>query len=172
MQEEKASRRSFLSKLLGGTLLAGGGVTIGSIFAYLFPPHGVSSRLGPVKIGQAADIPLGKGKLALVDGEPVWVVHLARGFVGLSATCTHKGCIIEWKEKRKLFSCPCHNGLFDTHGNVIAGLPRWPLPHFQVGSIQDDLYVAPQRAMPQYVWDSPRRSPSAAGPGPGTRHPL
>jgi cytochrome b6-f complex iron-sulfur subunit len=156
---EKENRRSFLSKLLSGTLVAGGGVTIGSIFAYLLPPHRASSRLGPrqVKIGKVADIPIGTGKLALVDGEPVWVVHLARGFVGLSATCTHKGCIIEWKEKRKLFSCPCHNGLFDTHGNVIAGLPRWPLSHFQVGSIQGDLYVAPQRAMPQYGWGSPER---------------
>jgi cytochrome b6-f complex iron-sulfur subunit len=151
MEAESAGRRSFLSKLLGGTLLAGGGVTIGAIFAYLFPPHGASSRLGSeqVKIGKAADIPPGKGKLALVNGKPVWVVHLARGFVGLSATCTHKGCIIGWEEKRKIFTCPCHEGLFDAHGNVIAGLPRRPLALFQVGSIHGDLYVAPQGPGPQ-----------------------
>ncbi len=147
MEEEGANRRSFLGKLLGGTLLVGAGGAIASILGYLFPPHGVSSRLGPqqVKVGKAADIPPGKGKLALVDGEPVWVVHLALGFEGLAATCTHKGCIIGWEEKRRVFSCPCHEGLFDAHGNVISGLPRRPLPHFRVGSIHGDIYVSTRK---------------------------
>jgi cytochrome b6-f complex iron-sulfur subunit len=149
---EEASRRSFLGKLLGGTLLAWGGMVVGSVLAYLFPPHGGGSRLSPqrVKVGSAADIPLGGGKLVLVEGEPVWVIHLARGFVGFSATCTHKGCIIGWEEKRKVFSCPCHEGLFDTHGNVISGLPRRPLSRFQVGAVQGGLYVAPRRLVHQY----------------------
>ena len=143
MSEQAATRRSFLAKLLAGTLLAGAGGFIASIIAYLFPPSEVSSALGPerVRIGKVADVPVGQGKLALVEDQPVWVIHLTSGFVAMAALCTHKGCIIKWNEGRRLFVCPCHEGLFDTHGNVVAGLPRLPLSRFRVGIVQDELYV-------------------------------
>lgn len=147
MEQEKASRRSFLGKLLGGGLLTGLVAAMGSVLAYIIPPHGVSFRLGheQVKIGKATDVPLGKGKLAMVGDEPVWVVHLARGFAAFSATCTHKGCVIKWEEKRGVFSCPCHDGLFDAHGNVIAGMPRRPLPAFPVDAVNGEIYALPRR---------------------------
>jgi cytochrome b6-f complex iron-sulfur subunit len=174
MEDESASRRSFLGKLLGGSLLVGMAAVIGSAIAYLFPSHDTGSRLGPqqVKVGKATDIPRGKGKLALVNEEPVWVVHLARGFEGYAATCTHKGCIIEWEEKRGVFTCPCHQGLFDAHGNVIAGLPRRPLPHFQVGSIQGDIFVLSRRPMAQEAGGSSHRLASGLRRGPATKHHL
>jgi cytochrome b6-f complex iron-sulfur subunit len=144
MDDDKPSRRSFLGRLLGGTLLAGFGGAIASIVVYLFPPEEVSSALGPqrVKVGKADDILPGEGKLALVDDEPVWVVHLPRGFVGMSAWCTHKGCIVKWDDQGRLFRCPCHEGLFDERGNVVSGLPLRPLTLFRVGLIQGELYVS------------------------------
>lgn len=142
--EQSTTRRSFLGKLLGGTLLAGAAATVSAILAYLIPPKEVSSALNPqrVKMGRAVDLPPGKGKLTLVDGEPVWVVNAANGFSGLSALCTHKGCIVKWDEKRRLFSCPCHEGQFDEQGNVIFGLPRRPLSRFRVGLVRGELYVS------------------------------
>ena len=139
------TRRSFLSKLLGGTLLAGASGVIAAIVAYLFPPSEVRSSLGPqrVKVGNAEDFPSGEGRLALVDDEPVWVVRLPSGFTGVSATCTHKGCIIKWESKRRLFACPCHEGLFDERGNVVGGLPRRPLTRLRVGLVGGDVYVSP-----------------------------
>jgi Rieske Fe-S protein len=100
--------------------------------------------LGPqrVKVGPASTFALGQGRLALVDDEPVWVLKLATGFVGVAATCTHKGCLIKWEGGRRLFSCPCHEALFDERGNVLSGLPRRPLPHFRVGLVAGDVYVA------------------------------
>ncbi len=144
MGDEITSRRSFMSKLLAGTLLAGLGGTIASIVAYLFPPGEVSSALGPqrFKVGRADDILPGEGKLTLVDEEPVWVVHLARGFVAMSAWCTHKGCIIKWDDQGRLFRCPCHEGQFDERGNVVFGLPLRPLNRYRVGLVRGDLYVS------------------------------
>jgi len=138
------SRRSFLGKLLAGSLLAGIGGTLASVIAYLFPPEEASSALGPqrVKVAKAADIPLGSGRLALVEDEPVWVVHLAKGFVAMSAWCTHKGCVIKWQPERRAFSCPCHEGLFDERGNVVSGLPLQPLSHMRVGQVNGDVYVS------------------------------
>jgi Rieske Fe-S protein len=143
MGAEATTRRSFLSKLFAGTLFTGAGAVIASVIAYLFPREEVSAVLGAerVKVGSAADLPPGRGKLALVRSEPVWVVHGREGFLGLSAWCTHKGCIVKWEGERRLFACPCHEGLFDEQGNVVSGLPRRPLGRVYVGVVDGDLYV-------------------------------
>lgn len=139
-----ATRRSFLTKMMAGTIFTGAAGIVSAIVAYLFPPDEVRSSLGPqrVRVGRVEDLELGQGKLVLVDDEPVWVIRLASGFVGLSGTCTHKGCLLKWERARKLFQCPCHEGLFDQRGNVVFGLPRRALPHYQVGLIRGDVYVA------------------------------
>ena len=144
MGVEPTTRRSFLGTLLVGTLLAGGAAIFGSIAAYLFPREDVSAALGPqrTKVGKADDILVGEGKLALVDEEPVWIVRLTRGFVAMSAWCTHKGCIVKWDERERLFRCPCHEGLFDERGNVVSGLPLRSLTRFRVGLVHSDLYVS------------------------------
>ena len=141
---ETTTRRSFLGKMLAGGLLAGFAGIIAGIIAYLFPPSEVSSALGPqrVRVGKASDIPLGQGRMTLVNDEPVWVVHLARGFVAMSALCTHKGCIVKWQDSRRVFRCPCHDGLFDERGNVVSGLPLHPLRPYRVGLVRDEIYVA------------------------------
>lgn len=144
MAADRTDRRSFLSKLLAATLVTGAGGVVASISAYLFPSAEASSSLGRrrVLIGKVDDLGVGQGKLSLVDEEPVWVIHLPIGFVAMSALCTHKGCMLHWEEKRRLFTCPCHDGLFDERGNVVGGLPLRPLPRFRVGIASGDVYVS------------------------------
>lgn len=129
---------------MAGTFVVGGAGLVSVVGAYLFPPSEASSGLTQqsVKAGQAEDIPPGRGRLASVDGEPVWVLNSTNGFVALSALCTHKGCLVKWDDKRRVFNCPCHEGLFDERGNVIAGLPRRPLTQFRVGIVHGDLHVS------------------------------
>ena len=43
--------------------------------------------------------------------------------VAISAGCTHLGCIVSWDEQQNIFKCPCHDGRFDTDGNVLSGPP-------------------------------------------------
>jgi cytochrome b6-f complex iron-sulfur subunit len=144
MSPESASRRTFLGKLLGGTLLAGFASVFAAVGAYLFPRAEVTSALGPprLRVGHVDDLPPGTGELKLVRGEPVWVVHLPKGFVALSAVCTHKGCIVDWDGKGRVFQCPCHNGSFDERGNVVSGLPLRALRSFHVGVVGDEVFVA------------------------------
>jgi Rieske Fe-S protein len=47
----------------------------------------------------------------------------------LSATCTHLGCQVRWDTETTTFRCPCHGGVFDAQGNVVAGPPPRPLDH-------------------------------------------
>jgi cytochrome b6-f complex iron-sulfur subunit len=140
----RETRRSFLGRLLGGALLVGTTAILGAIVAYLTPSRSVRAALGPrrVKVGRADDLPPGRGRLTLVDDEPVWVVNLGRGFAALSAVCTHKGCVLRWDDGRRLFQCPCHDGRFDDRGNVVSGLPRHPLARYAVAVVDGDVYVS------------------------------
>jgi Rieske Fe-S protein len=63
----------------------------------------------------------------------------------MSALCTHQGCIVKWQPERRLFSCPCHQGLFDQRGNVVSGFPQLPLPRLNVGVVEGEVYVSASR---------------------------
>lgn len=138
-----SDRRTFLSGLLKGSLAIGFLSLLGAIVAYILPSErrGFNPARHRVRVACAEEIPLGKGKQVIFDGEPVWVLHLRAGFVALSAVCTHKGCIVNWDEKRLTLTCPCHAGLFDANGNVLAGPPRRPLPHLHVEVLGEEIYV-------------------------------
>lgn len=60
--------------------------------------------------------------------ETVFLVRDEAGTVhALSATCTHLGCQVRWDAEATRFRCPCHGGVFDAHGQVVAGPPSRPL---------------------------------------------
>ncbi|HLG29482.1 MAG TPA: ATP-binding cassette domain-containing protein, partial [Candidatus Brocadiales bacterium] len=48
-------------------------------------------------------------------------------FIIFSDRCTHLGCAVRWDGEKRQFLCPCHNGIFDIDGNVVAGPPPEPL---------------------------------------------
>ena len=57
-----------------------------------------------------------------------WVVRKADGSVVVfDSRCTHLGCAHSWYEADQVFRCPCHGGVFDLDGNVVAGPPPKPL---------------------------------------------
>jgi len=45
----------------------------------------------------------------------------------LDGTCTHLGCTVRWNADANQFQCPCHGGVFNTAGDVVAGPPPKPL---------------------------------------------
>ncbi len=53
-------------------------------------------------------------------------------YVALSSICTHQGCMVSYGATSKQFSCPCHGGLYDISGKVLAGPPPAPLKQYQV----------------------------------------
>lgn len=136
-------RRSFIQRLLQTVLGIGGLGLLGGIGTFLFPPERQEFRPGPTRlhVGPAESFDVGEGKQVQFEGTPVWVLRLPGGFAAFSALCTHKGCIIDWDETRRLLRCPCHGGLFDTHGNVASGLPRRPLPRIHVGVVRGEVVL-------------------------------
>jgi Rieske Fe-S protein len=64
------------------------------------------------------------------DGEPEWI--------GMSAACTHMGCIVAWNSQDRKLHCPCHSGAFTRYGAPTDGGQRYlrSLPRIQV-QVQD-----------------------------------
>jgi cytochrome b6-f complex iron-sulfur subunit len=145
MRNPQEDRRTFLSQLLTGSLLVSLIGVLGTVIAYLFPPERrvFNPARRRMRVARTDEIPLGKGKQVLFDGEPVWVLHLKGGWSAFSAICTHQGCIVHWDEKRRTLTCPCHAGVFDANGNVLSGPPPRPLKRFRVALVRDELYLGP-----------------------------
>lgn len=62
------------------------------------------------------------------EKKAAWVVKKsADKFDVFDPHCTHLGCAYHWDKDSKSFKCPCHGGVFDINGNVLAGPPPRPL---------------------------------------------
>ncbi len=61
--------------------------------------------------------------------------------IALSNVCTHLGCHVHWDDGQSKFLCPCHGGVYDVCGNVLAGPPPRPLPRYQTKIENDQLMI-------------------------------
>ncbi|WP_051469694.1 FAD-dependent oxidoreductase [Chelativorans sp. J32] len=79
------------------------------------------------RVMKRAAVPLdsiapGEGGIISHKGEQLAVRrHDDGSLIGLSATCTHMGCIVGWNGIDRTWDCPCHGSRFDERGEVIAG---------------------------------------------------
>lgn len=76
--------------------------------------------LDDIAPGGGAVMNLGQGKVAVWKGDD-GVPH------AVSASCTHKGCIVTWNNADRTWDCPCHGSIFATNGSVIHGPAVEPL---------------------------------------------
>jgi Rieske Fe-S protein len=68
------------------------------------------------------------GYTQTVERQVVFLVKSGDSVKALSSTCTHLGCRVSWDAEAKQLKCPCHGGVYDKTGAVIAGPPPAPLP--------------------------------------------
>jgi cytochrome b6-f complex iron-sulfur subunit len=62
--------------------------------------------------------------------------------VAVNATCTHKGCIVDWNAKDQTFLCPCHGAKFKQDGTVANGPADKPLATFKVKTEGSSILVS------------------------------
>jgi len=83
-----------------------------------------------------------EGWIQIHQKRSIYVTDEGNGnFVVFSRVCTHLGCLVRWDEKKQQFLCPCHGGVFDPAGNVVAGPPPRPLEKLPVKVEDGVLYV-------------------------------
>jgi Rieske Fe-S protein len=80
-----------------------------------------SSAAAPTEVAKLADIPVGGGIAATLDGQPILLAQPTKGtVVAFRAICTHQGCKVEPADSE--FNCPCHQSRYDlATGEVLGG---------------------------------------------------
>ena len=139
-----ATRREFLAYfgagLTGIAALLAGIPIIGSLIGQPQRREQVWHRVGSVEDFEIESTV----KVEFIDPDPLpWAGPAARNacwlrrlgedeFTAFSIYCTHVGCPVAWGEGASMFFCPCHGGVFDREGAVVAGPPQTPLVRLDV----------------------------------------
>lgn len=135
------SRRDFLGWVIRGGLLTTLAGMLLPALTYLWPVTRQGPAGGMQEIGSVDDIPIWGSKKVILAGSAILIIRTAREFKAFSAICTHLGCLVDWDGHKHEIVCPCHAGLFDTDGRVVAGPPPRPLPIYQVNVIDGKIFV-------------------------------
>jgi cytochrome b6-f complex iron-sulfur subunit len=117
--------------------LAGGGAAAAALAG--------CSRKPALKPSQAlfalSDIPKAGRTKVLVAGRPVELQRTEQGVAARSLLCSHFGCTVAWHEERQAYLCPCHEGVYDASGAVVAGPPPKGLASVPVVVSGNDVVV-------------------------------
>jgi cytochrome b6-f complex iron-sulfur subunit len=96
----------------------------------------------PVKA--VADLPEGTPiafRSGAIEG---FLIRRGQDVRGLSAVCTHMGCILNYSKFRDQFECPCHGASFQTNGKPTdqydTPLPRLPVLQVRIQRGQVEVY--------------------------------
>lgn len=143
--ESYLSRRRFVAGMLGGAAAALGAAALPPALRYAGnlqaepPPDFV--ELQPADYAVAA----GRGRLFMYGRLPGLLLRtpLPEGELRLFlAVCTHLDCTVGYRPAENRIFCACHEGYYDTAGQVLAGPPPRPLRRFHHRFRGDALVVA------------------------------
>ena len=74
-----------------------------------------------------------------------FLIRSGQDVKGLSAVCTHMGCILNYSKFRKQFECPCHGATFQTDGQPTdqyeTPLQRLPSLNVRIERGQVEVYT-------------------------------
>ena len=140
LPEEGATRRRFMALGLWtavGMMLAASALPV---FELVSKWRGREKRLAYYFAASLEDLPesgIKKVELNLRGGDRpdtrVFVRQMPGGeLTAFSAICTHLGCLVNFNRVKGEFICPCHGGIYDLDGNVVAGPPPAPLKRLPV----------------------------------------
>jgi len=159
MKMRELPRRDFLARMVGAV---GGGVAalLGIPAAvFVIGPSQQQTKSGWVSLGSVDEFPLKKPRLisAKVAKQQGWVVEEqdlsvfvstedGADFVAMSDKCTHLGCRVQYVDTIDEaagpgFFCPCHNGVFDAAGGIVAGPVPRPLDRLETKVEEGQLFV-------------------------------
>jgi cytochrome b6-f complex iron-sulfur subunit len=143
-QASAPTRRRFINWLLGTSV---GGLVLAIVYPagrYLVPPRSGESAASSVTLPfKPDDVAAGTAKIFKFGNRPGIILRTSTGELrAFSATCTHLGCIVQYRSDLQQIWCACHNGHFDLNGTNVAGPPPKPLEAFAVNVRGDQIVVS------------------------------
>ncbi len=137
------------------------GFLLGGIIAWAAPFVYAASKFlsyqGILSGNKTAKVPVSEltaehpSKLVEIEGEPVIVVREPGAPIrAFTATCTHLGCIVNYRPEILIgqtvapgFYCRCHGGKFDANGRNVPGTPpKSPLTELKVTGVPNAVEVS------------------------------
>lgn len=125
-------------------------IAVGFGISYAFSDQIVAALQSPrVLVGEPVRVPL-----QMIAPAEAFLTYLKVSLLGSSRKsqddfviyhlhCTHVGCPVNWSPQAKRFFSPCHGGVFDPDGRVLAGPPPRPLDRYE-GKVENGvLYAGP-----------------------------
>ncbi|KWW99958.1 FAD dependent oxidoreductase [Carbonactinospora thermoautotrophica] len=92
----------------------------------------VRGRLAARRARQPEELAPGEATVCRVRGQLAAVFREESGrLCAVSATCTHRGCVVAFNEAERSWDCPCHGSRFAVDGSVLQGPAVQPLPRLQ-----------------------------------------
>jgi cytochrome b6-f complex iron-sulfur subunit len=144
--QSKTPRRRMIQILLGGGLLGSIASFIYPVLRYLVPPPVAELGGDQVTAGKIDELKPNSAKIFRFGSRPGLLIRNSDGtYRALSATCTHLGCIVQYRGDLQEIWCACHNGLYDLNGRNISGPPPRPLEVYDVHLRGDDVVVSLKR---------------------------
>lgn len=146
LNEEQASRRRAIEVLLGGGVLATLASFLYPVLRYFVPPAVVDLGGDEVVAAKVGDLKPNTGKIFRFGSKPGLLIQNSDGtYRGVSATCTHLGCTVQYRSDLRQIWCACHNGTYDLNGRNVSGPPPRPLDVFDVHVRGDEVVVNRKR---------------------------
>jgi Rieske Fe-S protein len=106
------------------------------------PPAGESAAASVTLALKPGDVPANSGQIFKFGNRPGLLVRTPGGELrAFSATCTHLGCIVQYRTDLSQIWCACHNGHFDLNGLNVEGPPPKPLDRFEVNVRGDQIVI-------------------------------
>ncbi len=148
-------RRQFMNLLTFGSAT---GVALGALYPvvkYFTPPSSGSAGGGvTAKDALGDDVSAsefvathnpGERELAQgLKGDPTYIVITEDNTIanyGISAVCTHLGCVVPWNVNEGKFICPCHGSQYNSEGKVVRGPAPLSLALAHADVTEDDKVV-------------------------------
>ena len=127
-------RRTFLSLMGLGWLATSFPMVVAAFLDKQQPTTAAPSDFKPV--GTVSQLE-SNGQISLKQffgPEPILVVREPKTakVIAVNPTCTHRGCLINWKAQEEVFDCPCHHSQFSVNGQVLRGPADDPLQTYTV----------------------------------------
>src|SRR2546429_1580837 len=96
-----------------------------------------------IKVAETGEIPAGRMKQVVVNGEPVAIANVAGSFFAFGGSCTHdQGPLADGDLEGAIVTCPWHFSQFDVKtGQVVEPPAEEPVRSYPVQVEGSSLYI-------------------------------
>lgn len=142
LDKTKTSRRTLLKAFVGGSVAASLSAFVYPILRYLVPPAETNLGADSVVAANIDELKPNTSKIFRFGSRPALLLRTSEGnYRAMSATCTHLGCTVQYRNDVQQVWCACHNGMYDLNGRNLSGPPPRPLDKFEVHLQGNEIHV-------------------------------